>query len=349
MVTLDEIKKYLKSYDGPDIRLMEVCGSHTAAIAKNGIPGMLSEKIHLISGPGCPVCVTPSAYVDRAVELSLQSNTVLVTFGDLIRVPGSEGQTLQKAKGQGAHVQMIYSPLETIRLARENPEKTFVFAAVGFETTTPLYAILMDTILREKISNIRLLTAIKTMPEVIRYLCESGALIDGFIAPGHVSVVTGWQAFVPLAEEFHIPFGVAGFSGQELLAALYGIVRHKGQGTVMNYYPSVVTKEGNVRAQALIDQYFEPYDAVWRGMGRVPGSGRILKEEYRQFDAKSLGLDEDKKANPACQCDKVLMGKAKPVDCPLFGKVCTPLNPQGACMVSAEGSCHTWMTGHRTY
>ena len=348
MVTLEEIKKYLKLYDGPDIRLMEVCGSHTAAIAKNGIPGLLSDKIHLISGPGCPVCVTPSAYVDKAVELSMRDGTVLVTFGDLIRVPGSEGQTLQGARGMGARVRMVYSPLETIDLAKENPDMEFVFAAVGFETTTPLYALLVDRLVRENISNVRLLTAVKTMPEVIRYLMKNGADIDGFIAPGHVSVVTGSAVFEPLAREFQVPFGVAGFSGRELLAALYGIVRHIGEGEVMNYYPSVVTRDGNTRAKALIDQYFVKSGAVWRGMGLVPASGRILRGEYRKFDAGSSGLWQDRKANPACQCDQILMGKKKPVDCPLYGKVCTPIHPQGACMVSAEGSCHTWLAGHRT-
>ncbi len=328
---------------------MEVCGSHTAAIAKNGIPGMLSEKIRLISGPGCPVCVTPSAYVDKAVELSLAPDTVLTTFGDLIRVPGSEGQTLQAAKGQGAQVKMVYSPLATLKLAREDPNRTYIFAAVGFETTTPLYALLVDTLIREEITNVKILTAVKTMPGVIRSLCLGGAEIDGFIAPGHVSVVTGYEVFEPLASAFHIPFGVAGFSGQELLAALYGIIRHRGQGVVMNFYPSVVTREGNGRAKHLIDKYFEPCDAVWRGLGKVPESGKVLREEYRRFDAGSIGLDDDRKANPACQCDKVLMGRKRPVDCPLYGKICTPLTPQGACMVSTEGACHTWLAGHRTF
>lgn len=349
MLTLEEIKKYLKDYDGPEVNLMEVCGSHTAAIAKNGIPGMLSPKIHLLSGPGCPVCVTPSSYVDRLLELALDPKNVIVTFGDLMRVPGSTPFNLSKAKGKGARVEMVYSPMDILPLAEKEPDKTFIFAAVGFETTTPAYALLADEIVQKKIQNVKMLTAIKTMPEVIDYLCASGAKIDGFFAPGHVSVVTGAKIYRPLAEKYQIPFAVAGFQGAELLIALYALVRHYHQGLVMNMYPAVVTEEGNVEANRLIDQYFEKADVTWRGMGKVKGSGRLLKKEYSSIDAGSRGLNEDHKANKACSCDKVLMGLKKPTECPLFGKVCTPLSPQGACMVSTEGSCFSWYSNHRTY
>ena len=342
-----EIIDYLKNYDGPEINIMEVCGSHTAAIAKNGIPGMLSPKIHLISGPGCPVCVTPSAYVDKLLELAENPKNCIATFGDLIRVPGST-KNLSIASGEGARVEMVYSPMDVISLAKENPDTNYIFAAVGFETTTPVYALLMETLIQEKIENVQLLTAIKTMPEVIRYLCESGAPIDAFIAPGHVSVVTGTKIYEPIAEEFQIPFGVAGFEGKELLAAIYSIVRSYGKGRVMNFYPSVVREDGNPQARAMIDKYFIVHDCAWRGMGIVPGSGKVLREEYRYLDAGSIGLDEDHKANPACSCDRVLMGKIRPYECPLFGKICNPLNPQGACMVSTEGSCFSYYSNHRT-
>ncbi len=348
MITIDEIKHELKHYNGPDINIMEVCGSHTAAISKNGIPGMLSPRIHLLSGPGCPVCVTPSSYIDRLLELSLIDGNEIVTFGDLIRVPGSTPFNLSQAKGRGASVHMVYSPMDIIPLAKERPDKTFIFAAVGFETTTPAYALLIDTLIREEIKNVRLLTALKTMPEVIDYLCRSGAPIDAFLAPGHVSVITGYRCFEPLAQTYGIPFGVAGFQGEELLLALYGIVRSIGQGRVMNFYPSVVTRDGNQEAQQMVDRYFEPADVAWRGMGCVKGSGRVLRDQYRRFDAGSIGLNEDHKANKACSCDQVLMGKKKPTECPLFGKVCTPMTPQGACMVSTEGSCFTWLFNHRT-
>lgn len=345
-MNLDDVKKYLTTYDGPEMQIMEVCGSHTAAIAKNGIPSMLSPKIRLISGPGCPVCVTPTAYVDRAIELAETPDTCLVTFGDLIRVPGSR-TSLSAAKGEGAHVEMVYSPLDTLHLAEKNPDTSFVFAAVGFETTAPAYALLMQQITERKLTNVRLLTAMKTMPPVIDALCRGGAPVQGFLAPGHVSVITGSRAFVPLAERYSIPFGVAGFTGEEILAAVYGIVRSYGRGRVMNFYPRVVTESGNVRAQELIWKYFEPCSAAWRGLGEIDGSGLVLRPEYASFDAGSRGLNDDSGANRACRCGDVLTGRIRPTDCPLFGKICTPMNPKGACMVSQEGSCFTWLSNGR--
>ena len=346
MVTLSDIKEYLLNYDGAELNIMEVCGSHTGAIAKNGIPRMLSPRIHLLSGPGCPVCVTPSSYIDRLLTLSEEPDTVIATFGDLIRVPGSR-ESLAEKKGAGAEVLMVYSPMDVIEHAVKNPSKKYIFAAVGFETTTPVYACLLEAIEREQLSNIKLLTAIKTMPPVINYLMEHGAPIDGFIAPGHVSVVTGYSIFEPIAKKYGIPFGVSGFSGNELLLALYGIVKNAGRGVVKNYYPSVVTHDGNTDAQELTDRYFETCDAVWRGMGSVIGSGRVLRDEYSKYDAGSAGLTVDEKKNAACSCDQVLMGKLKPYECPLYGKVCTPMSPQGACMVSTEGSCFSYYANGR--
>ncbi|MBR2189446.1 MAG: hydrogenase formation protein HypD [Eubacterium sp.] len=347
MNMLEKIKTYLRTYDGPDLNIMEVCGSHTGAIARFGIPGMLSPKIHLISGPGCPVCVTPSAYIDRLIALAEAPDTCVVTFGDLIRVPGSK-ESLGAAKGHGARVEMVYAPADILELAAQAPETRFVFAAVGFETTMPAYALLMEELLERRIDNVFLLTALKTMPEIIRHLMDSGAPIDGFLAPGHVSVVTGSEIYEPLAEAYGIPFGIAGFQGEELLTALCGIVRARGQGRVMNFYPSVVTKEGSLKAQELVSRYFEPADAMWRGIGIVPGSGRVLRGSYGRFDLGSRGLDEDHKLNRACCCDRVLSGIMRPNQCPLFGKVCTPLSPQGACMVSTEGSCFSWFSSGRT-
>lgn len=348
-LSLDLVRTFLRDYDGPDMNIMEVCGSHTGAIAKNGIPGMLSDHIHLISGPGCPVCVTPSSYIDRLIELSLRPDTCIVTFGDLLRVPGSE-TSLAAAKGRGARVAMVYSPMDILDLARKNPETTFVFAAIGFETTTPVYALLMDELTASGIRNVKLLTALKTMPEAIDHLCSAGADIQGFLAPGHVSVVTGSHIFEPLAEKYNIPFGVAGFSGEEILIALCGIVQAYNSakpGKVMNFYPSVVTRDGNTQAQALIDHYFEKSDVVWRGLGAIPGSGKLLRKEYASYDAGSRGLVEDHKINAACCCDRVLMGRMKPTQCPLYGKACTPLKPQGACMVSTEGNCYSYFVNRR--
>lgn len=343
---LERMKEYLQGYDGLEVNLMEVCGSHTAAISKLGIPALLSEKIHLLSGPGCPVCVTPTAYIDRLIELSLRPNTCVCTFGDLIRVPGSGGRSLSQAKGEGAQVRMVYSPMDTLKLAEREKNTTFVFAAVGFETTAPTYALLMDRLTEDRVSNVKLLTALKTMPAAIDTLCRSGAEIHGFLAPGHVSVITGSRIFQPLARKYQKPFVVAGFQGGELLAAIYVALRSVGQGVVHNLYPAVVTEEGNLAAQQLVKKYFEPSAAVWRGMGEIPGSGLLLREEYAHWDAGSGALNEDN-ANPACQCGQVLTGKIRSNQCPLFGKACTPLNPQGACMVSTEGSCFQYYTNHR--
>ena len=351
---ITKIKTWLAAYDGPDISIMEVCGSHTAAISKYGISGLLSEKLHLISGPGCPVCVTPTGYIDRLIALAMEKNTTVVTFGDLIRVPGQE-KSLAEAKGEGASVEMVYSPMDIVRLAKERPLHRFVFAAIGFETTTPVYAMLLEQLVAEQISNVLLLTALKTMPPVIGWLCEHGTGIDGFLAPGHVAAVTGADLFAPLAKRYHVPFGVAGFGAEELLLAVYGTFRaveqYRENGIspgVKNYYPSVVSAQGNRRAQELTDQYFEACDARWRGIGVIAGSGRRLRKTYARFDAGSEQLVEDHKKNQACRCDRVLTGRALPGDCPLFGTVCTPMNPQGACMVSEEGSCHQYLMYHRT-
>lgn len=339
-MNLEEVKQFLKEYDGPEMRIMEVCGSHTAAISKNGIRGMLSPKIKLLSGPGCPVCVTPTAYVDRLVELAMTPDTCVVTFGDMLRVPGGR-TSLSEAAGLGAKAVMVYSPMEIVQMAEKNPQTTYVFAAVGFETTTPVYALLMDEIIEKKLCNVKLLTALKTMPGVIDYLCREGAKIQGFLAPGHVAAVTGSDIFKPLAQKYRIPFGVSGFEGEEILYALCGIVKEAGRGTVRNFYPQVVSAQGNEKAKALVDKYFISADATWRGMGNIPKTGMVLRKEYEMYDAGSLQLNEDNKKNKACCCDKILMGKMSPSECPLFGKVCKPLTPQGACMVSTEGSCHS--------
>ncbi|MCR5451032.1 MAG: hydrogenase formation protein HypD [Lachnospiraceae bacterium] len=344
-MTLDQMKAYLQGYDGKEINIMEVCGSHTAAIAKNGIPGMLSPRIHLLSGPGCPVCVTPSAYVDKLIELA-DSGKVIVTFGDMIRIPGSK-ESLSEAKGRGIRVEMVYSPFDIISMAKAAADDEFVFAAVGFETTTPIYALLIEHLIKEEIKNVKLLTALKTMPGVIDHVMASGADIDGFIAPGHVSVVTGTGIYKPIAEKYSIPFGVSGFEGEQLLKALCGIVASVGRGVVHNFYHEAVRDEGNISANEIINRYFKEDDAMWRGMGIIPGSGRYLKEEYVSFDAGSFGLNDDEIKNKACRCSEVLMGKIKPMECPLFKKVCTPLSPQGACMVSEEGNCHSYLVNGR--
>ncbi len=345
---IEQYMDYLKQYDGEPVTIMEVCGSHTAAIAKSGIRSILSPKIKLVSGPGCPVCVSPSGYVDKLINLALNEGATIATFGDLLRIPGSK-MTLNESKGLGAKVEMVYSPMDVIRLAKDNPKMRYVFGAVGFETTIPVYTVLLDAVRRENLSNVQILTALKCMPPAIDWLCSGGAKIDAFIAPGHVSVITGSDYYIPLAEKYHIPFGITGFEPKELVVGIYGIVRmlekkeellSKKETLVRNFYPSVVTPKGNEKALARMKEYFEPGEALWRGMGIIPGSGLYLKEEYARYDAGSKWLNDDQKINQACRCDQVLMGKISSKECPLFGKVCTPLSPQGACMVSSEGSCY---------
>ncbi len=345
MLTIEDIRHRLQTYDGPPMRIMEVCGSHTDAVAKNGIPSLLSDRITLLSGPGCPVCVTTSSYIDRLVELARQGK-VIVTFGDLIRVPGSR-DSLSAVRGEGCRVEMVYSPMDVIDMAVAEPETEFVFAAVGFETTAPVYALLMEEIVDKNRSNVKLLTALKTMPEVITQMLSDGAPVDGFLAPGHVSVVTGYECFEPIAKKYDIPFAVSGFTGEELLGALYSLISHRGQGVVTNCYPSVVTREGNEKAKKAVGIFFQKCSAAWRGLGRVSDSGYVLREEYRRWDAGSEGLVQDEKKNPACCCDQVLTGRMRPYECPLYGKVCQPMNPQGACMVSTEGSCYSYFINKR--
>ncbi len=346
MTDLRNIIEELKNYAGEPLTFMEVCGTHTAAISENGIPEMLSPKIKLVSGPGCPVCVTVASYIDRLIELSHEQDTCVVTFGDMLRVRGSR-QSLSEARAEGGRVRMVYSPIETLGLALGDPGTKYVFAAVGFETTTPVYALLMEEILARGIKNLRLLTALKTMPAVIDRLCTEPNGISGFIAPGHVSVVTGSGSFRPLAEKFGLPFVVAGFEGEDLLAAIYALVKLKGKPKVLNLYPRAVTETGNVLAAEKVARYFEPCEAAWRGLGIIEASGMKLREEYGEFDEGSSGLLEDTAADGGCSCHQVIAGRISPTECPLYGTVCTPDTPRGACMVSTEGSCFNYYVNRR--
>ncbi len=335
-----ELARFLQTYDGEPVTLMEVCGTHTAAISENGIPSLLSPAIRLISGPGCPVCVTVSAYIDRLLELAMEKDICVVSFGDLLRVKGSDGRCLRDAQAAGGRVKMVYSPFEVLDMAKAAPQAIFVFAAVGFETTAPLYALLLEEVISRQIGNIRLLTALKTMPAVVECLCKGAKKsgLTGFIAPGHVCTVVGSNVFRPLAEAYHLPFAVAGFTGESLIGAIYALVKLRGQGRVVNFYPEAVKEEGTAQAAALLAEYFEPCAANWRGMGKIEGSGLRLRGKYARFDAGSDRLAAD--VLPiGCQCGAVISGSLSPLHCPLFGKGCTPEAPCGACMVSMEGAC----------
>ena len=343
---MTDIRAFLKNYDGPPVSLMEVCGTHTASISKNGIVRMLSPKIRLVSGPGCPVCVTVTSYIDRLAALSMEPGTTVLTFGDLMRVPGG-GMSLNDAKAAGGSVRMVYSPLDALRIASEDRSGTYVFAAVGFETTAAVYASLLEEAERSRIENFRLLTSLKVMPPVIDWVCANQGGIDGFIAPGHVSVVTGCRIYQPLADRYRIPFVVSGFEGEQLLETIYALVKLRERPRVVNLYPSVVRENGNEEAQRAMARCFEPCSAAWRGMGVIPASGLRLRGEFVRFDAGSDGLEEDRSFNADCRCAQVLTGAVPPTRCPLFGRACTPQTPQGACMVSQEGSCYNYYISGR--
>lgn len=345
-MNINEVCTFLKKYNGRDLYFMEICGTHTASVCENGIDNLISEKIHLVSGPGCPVCVTVSEYIDRLVELSEIENNVIVSFGDMLRVPGSK-YSLNDARAKGADIRMVYSPLELIEIAKKEPNKSFVFAAVGFETTAPVYAELIDTALEQSLKNIRLLTSIKTMPAAVDKLCTMNKKISGFLAPGHVCAITGSNAFIPLAEKYNMPFVVSGFTAEEILCSIYALVKLQGKGVVKNLYKRVVKEERNEKAYSLTEKYFEPCTASWRGFGEIEGSGTALKKEYELFDAQSKGIAKDSKANNLCRCSDIVLGMASPKECPLFNKVCSPENPQGACMVSTEGSCFNYFVNNR--
>ena len=345
-MNIGQIVKELKEYDGPEVKIMEVCGTHTASIFKSGVRSLISSKIKLISGPGCPVCVTPAAYIDQCIDYALRENHVLVTFGDMMKVPGQKG-SLSQAKGDGARVELMYSPMEVVEKAKQNPNITYVIAGVGFETTVPAYALTIEEATGQDVTNIKLLTALKTVMPALEWICENEDGIDGFLCPGHVSVIIGSTAYEQLADRYDKPFTVAGFEPEHILVAIYDILKQlqlkdKKETEVHNLYKNAVKAEGNIKAQKIIDCYFEPGSAMWRGLGMIPDSGLYLKPEYEAYDAGSKGLDQDIELPKSCRCGDVIIGRINPNECPMFGKSCNPMNPYGPCMVSSEGACGIW-------
>ena len=333
-----ELRSYLENYDGPEVRIMEVCGTHTHEIFRQGIRNFLSPKINLISGPGCPVCVTPASYIDEAVYLALEKDCTITTFGDLVRVPGNV-KSLQQARAEGGKVKVVYSPIDAEKYAKDHPEEQVVFLSVGFETTTPSDVISVQNAIKDKINNFALLTANKTMPGAYEAMASS---TDAYLYPGHVHAIIGTQLCKDMAAK-GVSGTIAGFTGEELLTAL-GITVMKlaeGKPFFVNAYPRVVTDEGSPVACAIVDKYLQPCDAEWRGIGMIPDSGVELKDEYADYDARKKHsipkMEYEKKTG--CRCGNVLQGQIKPNQCPLFGKVCNPDHPVGACMVSDEGAC----------
>jgi hydrogenase expression/formation protein HypD len=281
------------------------------------------------------------------IELSKDPSNVIVTFGDMLHVTGSR-QSLSDAKTDGADIEMVYSPDEMIAMAKLNPARTYIFAAVGFETTTPVYAMIIKEAIKSNIENIRILTSLKTMPEAINWVCENHGEIDGFIAPGHVSTITGSRLYEEIATKYNMPFAISGFTGSQILAAIASLVLHRRQDKVINLYNTFVTENGNETAQHIVNKYFEPGDATWRGFGKIKNSGMYLREEYEKYDAGSKNLSSDDSHNPKCRCAQVLTGEINPNQCPLFGRECTPSSQQGACMVSREGTCFHYFVNKRS-
>ncbi len=339
-MNLEQIMDKLKNTT-VDLKVMEVCGTHTSSIFRNGIKGLISPHIKLVSGPGCPVCVTTAGVIDQLTAYAMEDNTVVVSFGDMFRVRGSK-YSLADIKAEGGQTHLMYTPFEVIQMAKENPGIRYIIAAVGFETTTPVYAALLGRLEEEKLSNIKLYTALKTMPPVLEYvLCHE--TIDAFLCPGHVSVVIGSNEYRKLSAAYEKPFVIAGFEAEHILAALYDIVvqKEKGISQVKNLYTSVVASDGQKEALRLIDKYFEPSDAMWRGIGQIKNSGYVLKKEYSKYSANRTE-EEPEENTHGCRCADVILGRIEPTECPLFGNVCSPKNPIGACMVSSEGSCRIW-------
>lgn len=331
-------REILESYDGPHVRIMEVCGTHTHEIFRQGIRRILPPQVELISGPGCPVCVTPVGLIDEAIELALGHGCTITTFGDLVRVPGSE-MSLQGARARGATVRTVYSPQDAEAYAAGHPEEQVVFLSVGFETTTPSSCLAVRSAQEAGLDNFSLLTANKTMPGAYEAMKDS---TDLFLYPGHVHAITGTRVCEDLAGE-GVSGVLAGFTARELLVALaVGVTRFtEGRPFFVNCYPRVVRPEGSPEAQRLVAEMMEPCDARWRGIGVIPASGMQLREEYATYDARRrYDLAHVKgRENPACRCGEVLQGHCTPRDCPLFGRACTPEHPVGACMVSSEGAC----------
>lgn len=322
--------------------LMEVCGTHTMSIYRHGLKPLFPPQIKLVSGPGCPVCVTPMGYVDMAIELARKPGVIITTFGDMVKVPG-RSSSLARERGMGADVRVVYSPPDAVDIAVANPNKEVVFLGVGFETTAPSIAGSIALAKRRNVGNYSVLCAHKVMPEPMEALTSGLLKLDGYICPAHVSAIIGEAGYKPLAEKYGIPCVITGFEPLDIIRGVTLLVRQvaDGRAEVENEYNRVVLPEGNKKAQALLAEVFVKSDAVWRGLGPIPNSGLSIAPAYEKYDAaKKFGIAEpESRENPACICGEILKGLKEPLDCILFGKACDPENPIGACMVSSEGTC----------
>ncbi len=325
-----------------EARIMEVCGSHTMSIARYGIRQILPDNVRLISGPGCPVCVTDAAYIDAAITLS-ERGVHVATFGDMLKVPGSK-RTLADARGAGGHVHVCYSPLDAVKLAVENPEEEIVFLGIGFETTVPPVISIIKKAQTANLKNISVLTAFKLVPPALEALAEDkDVAVNGFLLPAHVSAIIGAEAYRSFVEKHKIASVIAGFEPLDILLGIKGLLEQLTENRVelVNQYARVVKSGGNRIALSLIEELLEPADASWRGIGVIPKSGLALREGFARYDAAKKFEVSTEGGTPdlRCRCGDVLRGMIFPDECPLFNKECTPLFPVGPCMVSSEGSC----------
>lgn len=340
---LQSILQRISKYTGREYTLMEVCGTHTVSISRFGIRSAVPPNIKLLSGPGCPVCVTSQEDIDKAIALARIPGVILATFGDMMKVPGTKS-SLAKEKALGADIRVCYSTREALDIAEQNPERQVVFYGVGFETTAPTVAFSILEAKKRNIKNYSVFSAHKLVPPALKALIESGEVkIDGFILPGHVSVVIGLKAYEFLATDYNVPGVVSGFEPLDILITIEMLIKqiNEGRARIENQYKRTVTYDGNLIAQKAMEEVFEISDTEWRGIGKIPGSGLSISSKYEDFDAsKKFEIEVPYSIEPPnCSCGDVLRGVKLPFDCVLFGKGCTPEHPVGPCMVSSEGAC----------
>ena len=341
---LTRLHEEFAGMEGGRLRFMEVCGTHTVAIFRSGLRSLLPERVEHLSGPGCPVCVTHDREIAACMALAGKDGIVLATFGDLMRVPGPGGKSLKQAKAEGAEIEVLYSPLDALALARLRPDRTVVFLGVGFETTAPTVAATIQMARRQDISNFTVLAFHKLVPPALEALLAEGAVdIDAFLLPGHASTISGVRPYAFITEKHGKPGVVGGFEPADILQSLLLMVtmRKQGRPGIVNQYRRAVDDDGNPQARAVLFDVFTQVDALWRGIGLIPRSGLAMREEYARFDARRrFGLClPDVPEVKGCQCGEVLKGLITPDQCALFGMDCTPARPVGPCMVSTEGSC----------
>lgn len=346
----DKIKEIAPKHK---VNIMEVCGTHTQSFFRFGLDKILPDNLRFISGPGCPVCVSAQEYIDTAITLAKNKDVVILTFGDMLRIPGSYS-TLEEERARLGNVRVIYSAFDSLTVAEENPHKKIVFLAVGFETTAPTIALSIMQAKKENLKNIFFLSSLKLIPPAMDYLLQDRRLkLDGFLCPGHVSAVIGTEPYEFIPARYKIGCCVAGFEPLDILEGIYLLIRQivKNKPMVENQYVRVVTKKGNLKAKKIISRVFKASDVSWRGLGNIPQSGFKIRNDFSQFDAKKMlptlntrsAISDGQKK---CRCGDVLKGLISPLDCSLFSKVCSPDNPIGPCMVSNEGACNAYYKYH---